>query len=402
MKKLIFRQIFKKSPIYLFCILMLLSVSSCNIINRILGVITTLGNSIVNVNSVLDNTMNNLSATATNYQSIMEEAIQSIKDINVKQQLQSALDNAIVTASGEIKCDIQFTADYLIKRIQAIKAEYNHQPVPILAPRICTVLPSLIDMNLPANQRNYVQITGYFLNENFSKYKLYHVRSGINIDMTSCLTANTDFKLQINLGSNGITLDQNSQKLVLMWDNDIVTEIPVIQRQVVPCQLRSRILTNLPQMTLLPVKKAFPGLNKPEGDAEFDGNGPCTTGNVSIFTRNNGTELWARAFVRMWECPDDFKYVHSDYSYGDITSEEKLITVDYGWRIKRINQSTYENFQNIDQICDITELVTGNGVVANYVILGDTGGDDLGKSYVVITFRPVNVTLEEIGDCIRN
>jgi hypothetical protein len=402
MKKFIFRQIFKKSPIYLFCALLLLSVFSCNIINRILGVITTLGNSIVNVNSVLDNTMNNLSATATNYQSIMEEAIQSIKDINVKQQLQSALDNAIVTASGEIKCDIQFTADYLIKRIQAIKAEYNHQPVPILAPRICTVLPSLIDMNLPANQRNYVQITGYFLNDNFSKYKLYHVRSGANIDMTYCLTSNTDFKLQINLGSNGITLDQNSQKLVLMWDNDIVTEIPVIQRQAVPCQLRSRILTNLPQMTLLPVKKAFPGLNKSEGDAEFDGNGPCTTGNVSIFTRNNGTELWARAFVRMWECPDDFKYVHSDYSYGDITFEEKLITVDYGWRIKIINQSTYENFQNIDQICDITELVTGNGVVANYVILGDTGGDDLGKSKVVITFRPVNVTLEEIGDCIRN
>jgi len=40
--------------------------------------------------------------------------------------------------------------------------------------------------------------------------------------------------------------------------------------------------------------------------------------------------------------------------------------------------------------------------VLNYLIQGDTDGDDLGSSRIEITFKSIKVTLEEIGDCIRN
>lgn len=397
------KQIFRIRGIYLLCIVLTLSITSCALINKLLNIGSAVVGAINNVNVVLDNTTNNLNSNAANFTQIMQEAINKILDQNVKAQLQAALDNAIVTTSGEIRCDVQFTADYLIKRIQAIKAQYNHLPIPISEPKVCTVLPSIVDMNLPPNQRNLVQVTGYFLNEDISKYRLFHYTlSGVITDRTSSLSASTNFKLQINLGSSGIVLDQNSSKLVLMWDDDILSVIPVVQRVPVPCELRERELLNLPKMMVYPEQKKDPRLNKNEGDKEFYGNGPCSTGSVSIFTRNNGTELWARIFVRMWECPNDLNKSHSDYSYGDKTMEMKLVTAEYGWRIKTINQSTFESFQNIDRVCDDTENFTGSGVVAQYLILGDTDGNDLGSSYVQVTFRPVKVTLEKIGDCVNN
>jgi hypothetical protein len=403
MKKFNLNQVFRKSRICLLCTLFILSISSCSILNKLLDIGSAIVNTLNNVNVVLDNTTNNLNSNAANFTQIMEEAIQSIKDQNIKAQLQAALDNAIVTASTEIRCDVQFTADYLIRRIQAIKAQYNHQPVPISEPKVCTVLPSIIDMNLSPNQRNLVQVTGYFLKDDFSKYKLFHHTStGVITNRTSCLSANTDFKLQINLGSSGIVMDKNSSKLVLMWDDDIVSVIPVVQRQPVPCELRERELVNLPKMMVYPEQKKDPRLNKDKGDKEFDGHGPCSIGSVSIFTRNNNTELWARVFVRMWECPDNLNKSHSDYSYGDKTVEMKLVTTDFGWRIKKIKQTTSESFQNIDRVCNDTENFAGSGVVAQYLILGDTSGNDLGSSYVQVTFRPVKVTLEKIGDCISN
>jgi hypothetical protein len=394
---------FRKSTIWFICTFFLISISSCEILNKLLNVGSAIVGTLNNVNVVLDNTTNNLNANASNYANIMQEAIDKIRDQNIKAQLQEVLSNAIVTASGEIRCDIQFTADYLIKSIQAIKAGYNHQPIPATEPKLCTVLPSVVDMNLNPNQRNLIQVTGYFLNSDFSKYKLLHYSSsGAVTNQTSSLSANTDFKLQINLGSSGTILNQNSSKLVLVWDDDIVSEIPVVQRVPVACELRERELVNLPKMMLYPEQKKDPRISKDEGDKEFDGNGPCTTGSVSLYTKNNGTELWARVFVRMWECPNDLNKSHSDYSYGDKSLEMKLISADFGWRIKRIKQTTYESFQNIDRVCDDTENFAGSGVVAQYLILGDTGGNDLGSSYVQVTFRPVKVTLEKIGDCISN
>ncbi len=403
MKKLNLKLIFRTGRICLICIALTLSISSCALINKLLNIGSAIVGTLNNVNVVLDNTTNNLNSNAANFTQIMQEAINSIMDQNVKAQLQAALDNAIVTTSGEIRCDIQFTADYLVKRIQAIKAQYNHLPIPVSEPKVCTVLPSIVDMNLPPNQRNLVQVTGYFLNEDFSKYKLFHhTLSGVITDRTSSLSANTNFKLQINLGSGEIVLDQNSSKLVLMWNDNILSVIPVVQRIPVPCELRDRELVNLPKMMVYPEQKKDPRLNKNEGDKEFNGNGPCSTGSVSLSTRNNGTELWARVFVRMWECPDDLNKSHSDYSYGDKILEMKLVTAEYGWRIKRINQSTSESFQNIDKVTNDTENFAGSGVVAQYVIMGDTNGNDLGSSYVQVTFRPVKVTLEKIGDCISN
>jgi hypothetical protein len=234
----------------------LIGISSCGAIRSIADAIK---NSLNDTNQILDQAVNDLNGNAANYGHIMEEAIDKIDSQDIKAQLQDALDNAIVTASTEIKCNIQFTADYLVKRIKAIKAKLNNSPVPPEEPQICTVIPSIIDMNRPPNQRNAVMITGYFLNEEFSKYKLYHFTiNNLKSDRTTSLSVSTDFKLVVNLGSSGITLDQNSGKLVLMWDNVVVSEIQVVQHQPEPCDIREREFINLPKLVIYPVHKKSP------------------------------------------------------------------------------------------------------------------------------------------------
>lgn len=389
------------SPRQFIWILAILSISfgSCKAIREIAESLTNVGN---DTNQILDQAINDLNANAGNYAQILEKAIGKVDSESIKAQLKNALDDAIVTASTEIRCDIQFTADFLVKRIRGIKARITNSPAPIEDPRICTTFPSEIKMSLPVNQRTVVNITGYFLNEDFGKFKLFHVDNrGRRTNRTSSLSLSSDFKLIVNLGRNGITLNQASDKLVLMWDNTVVTEVPVIQKQLEPCVVKTRNLGNLPTMTMTPRHKKNPWNNK-KGDKEFDGNGPCSRGSVAIFTRNNGTELWARANVQMWECPDDLSKIRSDYTYGDVRREQKLVTVEPGFRIKRINTPTNSSFENIDKKTNTTENVSGNGPVSIYKVHGDTSGSDIGASRVVISFRAINVVLEEIGDCVRS
>jgi len=104
----------------------------------------------------------------------------------------------------------------------------------------------------------------------------------------------------------------------------------------------------------------------------------------------------------MWECPNDLELIQHDYTYGDGYKTIKLYETEPGWRIKSINEEDTSTFQNIDQKHDRTDPVDGTGPVSEYLIEGDTSGDDLGSSYVRASFKELKITLEEVGDCIPN
>jgi len=75
--------------------------------------------------------------------------------------------------------------------------------------------------------------------------------------------------------------------------------------------------------------------------------------------------------------------------------------VEDGFKIKRINITTNDDLAYIDYGTGI-ETRPGGGPVSQYRILGDTDGDDVGESWLEVSFRSINVTLIEIGDCIQN
>jgi len=396
-------QLFFNSSINIFfltLILLVFSISSCKLGGE---AVDSVKDATAVTTAILERASSEISADASNYGAIMQEAIDKVDDQAIRNQLANARDDAnkIVAAGGtEFKCTIQFAADFLNKRIAAIRAKLLKKAIPKEYPAICQVIPASIDMNRSPNQRNEVSVTGYFLMEDISKYQLYHVSStGVKTDQTISLSTSTDFKLVINLGSSGITLNKNSAKLSLTYDNQLISDIAVIQPQPEPCKIKERTLTGLPKLVIYPEHKAESGLKK--GDKEFNGNGPCTKGNVSLFTKSNGRELWAEGFVEMWECPDKLNEIKKDYTFGSKKKRIKLLSVDNGWRIKKIKEETKDAFQNIDRGHSV-EKISGSGPVLNYIILGDTKGSDLGSSKVEINFKPLKVTLEEYGDCIRN
>ncbi len=354
-------------------------------------------------NQILENTINDLNANAANFETTIRTAINEIDEYEIKAQLQDILNQAIFNTSSEIRCDIQFTQDYLIARIEAIMADIKNQPIPTILPQICTVSPSIIDMNLPISLRNKVEISGYALKENFGKLSLFliHTRpAGASTDITSKLSLSSNYKLIINLGTDG-TVNMFSDKFVLKCEDEVLSEIPVFQKIVEPCETREVQYANLPKLVLYPVHKKSPWVNS-KGDKEFEGHGPCSEGWVRIYLKNSGTELWAKAGLTMWECPDNLDRIKKDYTYGDVTKEIKLLNVEQGWRIISINETTFDSFQNIDTRTGESELVSGSGPVTSYLIFGDTNTSDLGTSRVEISFKPMRVTLEEIGDCIHN
>lgn len=375
------------------------TLSSCAILENFFdGFLSRADSSI----AVVEKALGDISANAGNFESILEEAIGEVSDSGIKADLQDALNKAIVTTSTELKCDIQFTGDYLEKRLQIILAKLKKTTPPAAKPRVCTVIPSSIDMNRPANSRNQVMVTGYFLSEDFSRYQLQLYNSGsFPVDVTRHLSTNTDFKLVANLGSNGIQLNNRSNKLVLKWNNQLISEIQVIQPVIEPCKLRERNLTGLSKMVLVPEHKKLLGVNVSKGDKEFAGNGPCVRGWVQLSTKNSGRELWATAFVQMWECPDDLNKSKHDYTYGDIKKSIKLTTADNGWYFKSIKDNRKDNFEFIDTDGH-PNTIAGEGPVHNYKIIGDTSGSDIGESRVEITFKSIAVTLEQLRDCIRN
>jgi len=357
------------------------SLNSCSVFNAIKDLInlpdafTNLGN---DTNQILDQATRDINANASNFNEILNDAIDNINNNTVKNALQELLENAIVTDSTEIRCDIQFVGDYIVKEIYRIKAEYNNEDAPIFDPKICSTIPEVIDMNLPPNQRNSVNITGYFLTDDFSKYRLYlYDVNGARYNKTSALSQSSSFKLIVNLGNNGILLNNNSDRLILYWDDAIVTEIPVLQHIPEICDTREWTFENLPKLIIYPEHKRNPWNHK-KGDKEFKGNGPCTKGYVILFTKNNGKELWAKSFVRMWECPDDFSKMKSDFTYGDRYKELKIADAPNGWRILKIKESTSDSFQNIDKNTGASQNVSGGGPIAMYQYHGDFDGNDLG------------------------
>lgn len=270
-------------PFHFFLLtVFILSLNSCALRNLIKNADKAVNESVQllsNTTRTIDEAIKNLNADASNFTSIMEEAIDEVKDNDVKNQLQDALNNAIVTTSSEVRCDIQFTGDYLKKQLQIIKAKLTHKPIPVSAPVTCNVVPSAIDMNRPPNSRNQVAVTGYFLNEDFSKYQLWlysasvHGSPGVSgapgapgsdgapgksnngkgltkTNVTRYLSLSTDYKLTINLGNNGIRLNDKSNKLQLLWNGELVSEILVIQPVKEPCDLKERQLNNLAKMVL--------------------------------------------------------------------------------------------------------------------------------------------------------
>jgi len=400
----------KTTKFTLLFILLLSTFSSCKkvteVVDEVENILIEGQQSIQDIEAILNEASSNISANVSNFESILDGAVDKITDdtyANVRDDLRDATANAVSLLGEEFRCNVQYVGDYLKKQLTKIKYIVKKGDAPPAEPGICQVNPNAIERGRPANSIDIITLSGYFFDEDFENFELWLDIGNEIIGVTKHLHLTSNFRLTINLGSNGITLNEQSQKLILMWGGRVYSEIPIIQPTPEPCNLKERTITGFSKQVLVPEHKADPLIDKPKGDKSFAGNGPCVYGWVRIFTKNYGTELWVRSFISMWECPDDFNQAKYDYTYGDVLIERLLKVADTGYYFKKIKDNTFDELWYIDNNNSIHEIIAGGGPVLNYKIVGDTEGSDLGESRVEITFKPLDVTLEEyVNDCVPN
>ena len=344
--------------------------------------------------NILNQAEIDLSANSENWQRILQTTIDDLKakDTEVANELNLLVQRGIANAGLTVQCDISYLGDMLIFGIERIKAKLSGtEPQPFRA-FVCNASPPDVDMNLDPNRRNAIEVYGYNLDQ--GNLRLYHVTDSRQEDRTGDFATVSPFKRTINLGLNGIHLDAHSQRLRIDLGDGVYRDIAVIQAYPKVCETKDITLTTQ-KMTVFPIKFG-------SGDNDFDGNGPC----VRVLVRINAvsrTQIGARATMESWECHGDMTKISYDYTLARGQLDKTLYTTDSEWELAEIRSPTSAAFE---QYCEGKRPITraDTGLVANWIVVGDSNGDDIGngpaKTNVEITFNKLLVVVRRSSDCV--
>jgi hypothetical protein len=188
--------------------------------------------------------------------------------------------------------------------------------------------------------------------------------------------------MTLNLGANGIVLGPSSDRLVLEWGGRQISTLAVIQPQTPVCREKTEPVS-LSGMTVV-------GENV-RGDDEFDGNGPRMSTSVDLLVQP--TRIDVRVAFRATE-------TESDWSTAAKTETRTAYNVDPQWKITKVNGEHRLDHEFVDADHTINAFSFPGGLVARLEYVGDTGGDDIGKTKVDVTFHRLSVSMVEQGNCV--
>lgn len=365
--------------------------SGCAWWDNLMGKIDFAEREFSNTEDILNRAMADINANSENWQRIIQTAIDQLDpaERQIRQDLEELMQRGIHTAGLEARCDIAYLGDMLVEGLQRIRATVRDEPPPPVRAFVCDSSPSAIDMNLDPNQRNNVEVYGYNLDQPW--LTLYHVLDSRQVDETKNFSLGSPFKRVINLGSNGIALVPQSMKLRVDLGNDENRDIPIIQKWPDVCTTRDFST----ESTSIQVIPAHVG----SGDKEFHGDGPCIQARARVYTAQNGTQLRGNVWVDMWECPDDMDFISGDHTEGIGEGDRVLFTAEHDEEIIEIRTPMSAQLAFIGEGTD-PQSKTDSGLVLRWNILGDTRGDDVGESYVTVTFNSVHLVLRKKLNCV--
>lgn len=365
---------------YIYTALLIICFASCG------KFITSMDDATTKAVNAIDGAISNLSFESSEWRFVLTEALDNIPDeikSIINNDIQNLITESIAVAGIEVRCNVDFFRARMRQDLQNLKRKILKQTLIVGDAEICQTSPPLIDMNLVANNRNSILITGYDLRN--KGIKLYLLARGQTIDYSSKLSKNSNYQMTINLGGTGIPLNTNSSKILIKYKNNIISEIPIIQKVPEICKSKPHY-TKSKKHTLLPVRI--------RGDNEFDGNGPHITCSVSVKLSADKKKLLAEMYMIA-------KETQSNWSTAEKRETITLYTVSDGWIIEKINSNPQtSSYTYTDRDHSIDTYNIGHGPVKRMVFVGDVGGDDIGKTQVEILFRPVSLQLKENKDCV--
>jgi hypothetical protein len=336
------------------------------------------------ISQQLDKSISELSAQSANWQEILNNTIKNLPEETsdlIRGDINNLLQRTVAAAGSEIRCDADFFRIRVQQGLQHIKNKLLNLPSDPLEPHFCSDVPTAIDMSLDPNSRNKLEFFGYDFDK--TKQEVYLVSGSTSVNVSQFLDQTTHFHLILNLGSNGVRLDKNSQRIVLKWNNQEVSSIPVIQPLPEICETEFKEIAFA--TSFIPPKSGT-------GDNEFDGHGPNIICRVNLI--NYHDRVAARIYMSARETKSDFTSVAG-------TFETDIYFADPGKTIEKIVSSTDATWNYIDTNVE-TDLFNGNGCVKSFKFLGDTPGDDVGETNVSVVFNNIRLQLKEAGNCVSS
>lgn len=338
-----------------------------------------------NTVAMIDDAIDEITHESESWQVTLQELEDKLTDeaqSTIRAEVQNLATRTIAAAGSEIRCNVDFLGTRVVQALQRIKAELLKKPIPERNPAICQVIPTAIDMNLTPNRRNKVDISGYdFDNQPLKLYLISNTNE--KTDVTYAINRVSHYHLVLNLGSNGILLNETSGRLVLEYKDNQLSSIAVTQPVIPDCKeeeisFSPDIITFVPPHT--------------RGDREYDGHGPNVMARVNIYVDNN--TIKAKLYMRARE-------TKSDWSTADGSGVFTIYTVPSKKRILSIvsDKETDTNYIDSGYSEDFFEKGSGE-LIKRFAFIGDTDGHEAGtRTRVKVTFNKVVVRLKEIGNC---
>ena len=216
--------------------------------------------------------------------------------------------------------------------------QFNMVPEEVVEPFICDVVPSAVDLSLSPDRRKKLDIYGFDLRSmpiyvTYRSYGIFQAKPSVgyhefvremapraerfisdrsamisaaaredirmsgfvlaepfkifNPVISGSLSVLSDFHAVLDLTAAGANLPPNASEIVLSWNNQLKSEIPILtDLQILECETTESPLKPGLAETFIP-----PAVQGP--DAEFDGHGPCMSVSIYLWLDAGRKNLYA-------------------------------------------------------------------------------------------------------------
>jgi hypothetical protein len=371
----------------LLCVLLTLSLCACRCGQQVDQALEILGAGILRFGDANEN-----------WQLIMQDTRDKLLDKGLKElanQVDAVLDHATGDALVISFCAPDFFRTRMQQELQQILAQYKHEPVTPPVPFICKVVPTTIDYSEPPLEITYY---GYDL-DNHIEAVLFQ-KNGTAIKIGTYRSA--PYQPTITLGTNGPSLSQDSDRIVLHWNNPATNERVELMPEVgitAPLLPICEIVTNPTYTHFRPNDVTY---NPPivKGDTEFDDNGPRIRAQVQLV--NLGDRVIAWVHMNAIEC-------QTWSSMADGSWAKTIYTPPPGYQVQKVggdNRAVYDYTDTTHEL-DNPEG-TGGSFQAKVTFIGSTAQQDACglencgwwfHTGIKIEFNVIDFTLIQTDNC---
>lgn len=374
--------IFKFSE-YLLILTILISISGC-------VDIPDLGSNIDDTIDILDEAIYELSTANADWQDILEETRDKLIDetqSTIRNEVSNSMQRAISASGVEMRCGTDFLRTRALQDMKRIRAEFLNVQIEAPEPYICSREPATpIDMNLDPARRTHVIFYGYDFDTTPKPQSKLINNGNVEIDVSEDLHIDTHYTMTLNLGSNGVPLSSESDKLLIKWRDIELSDVPIAQPYLPECKTE-RIIIKPTTIEYMP-----PLVND---DNEFWGNGPHVTVRLTLTKQNHAVN--ANLYMVATEKDQDYNKISK--AEGDVNY--LLYPEDPGYRftIEEIIGGLKSEYKYTDHDTSV-DVNYPSGPVKKFEVTGDVYGPDIGiKTGVKATTKQIIVVVKQIENC---